>query len=124
MTASSSSRFTQRILADHLPDPGQVEHSMNHGPHPAGCVDQVTHKFLSLGLELVAVVLQEKVGKRDQGAQRFLKIVRDDVHEFVELAISLRQRVVGVQALLHLFELAIDPAQLLVDLGQLERFAA
>ena len=41
--------------------------------------------------------------------------MRDDVHEFVELTIPLRQRV------LQLFELAIDPAQLLVDLGQLER---
>ena len=66
---------------------------MNHGPHPAGCVDQVTHELLSLGFELVAIVPQEKVGKRDQGAQRLLKIVRDDVHEFVELAIPLRERV-------------------------------
>ena len=53
--------------------------------------------------------------------QWFLKVVGDDIDEFVELAISLRQRVIGAsEALLYVFELAIDPAQLFIDLGQLD----
>ena len=83
---------------------------MNHGPHPPRRVDQVAHVLLSLGLEPIAVVLHQEVGKRDQGAQRFLKIVRDDVDELVELAVPLRELVVGFGQPLILFAAARLPA--------------
>ncbi len=80
---------------------------MDHGPHPSGGCDQVSDEFLALGLESVSIVLHEEVGKGDQGAQRFLEVMRDRVGELIELAVLPR-------------ELFIDAGQapvLLVQLG-------
>ncbi len=114
-------------LADHLAGPRETQHPQDHRPHPARGVHQVPHEFLPLALEAIAVVLQQEVGKRDQRAQGFLQVVRDDVGELVELLVLADQLLVGprqapillLQLGLQLVQLAIDPAELRVHAGQL-----
>jgi hypothetical protein len=47
----------------------------------------VANELLGLVVELVAVVFEQEAGEGDQGAQGFVQVVRDDVGEFVKLAV-------------------------------------
>ena len=88
---------------------------------PAAGPDQMIDVLEPVRAELGAVVLGEEVAEGLQGAQRFLKVVRDDVGEVLQLAVDRRSRSIGPLQLVAAGAEFVGEAVLL---GQIEGGAA
>ncbi len=83
---------------------------MNESTHASGSIDQVADIFLAVGIELFAAVTDQEVGEGDEGAERFLEVMGDDVGEFVHLLVFPREFVDGRgQAVVLFAEFSLEP---------------
>ena len=82
-------------LAGHLAGAGEREQVLDQGPEPPRRLDQVADVLLAGVVEPVALVAHQEVGEGDQGPERLLEVVGDDVGELVQLLVLARELGVG-----------------------------
>ena len=74
-------------LSGDLARPGQDHEPADHRPHALGGRHEPVHVLMALGIKLLRVILKKEIRERTQRSKRLLKIVRDDVDEFIELPV-------------------------------------